>query len=128
MKNNIIIDAQTNYKNTRRTPQSNEVEFQREKIQAMKKISKSVFSDYILEYQEGFVEEMLTVKMAGFVYENMADERELVYCCPKPSFLDWLLRRKRKVVFNLKTKDLLIDPPKLENTARIYVVQEKIEI
>lgn len=77
-----------------------------------------------VNYEElDYIENLLTVRLSGFIYSNMIEERELTYYCDRPSFLDWLLRRCKKVKFNLKVKDLLLNP-KPENTERIYIVED----
>lgn len=106
--------------------ENQEIKFEREKVAVMQKISNEVLNDLKLEISQvadDFVNETMTMRLTGFIYSNLADERILDYYFDRPTFLDWLLRRKRKATFNLKVKDLLLNAPKTENSMRIYVVE-----
>lgn len=105
--------------------ESQEIIFEKEKIAVMQKISTELFNDLELEVSkvsDDFVNETMTMKLTGFIYSNLADERNLDYYFDRPTFLDWILRRKRKATFNLKVKDLLLNAPKMDNSMRIYIV------
>lgn len=103
-----------------------EATYTKEKISEIQKISEEVFTNLQLEVgriDDDFIYQELTLKLSGYVYSNMAEERDLVYYCDRPKSFDWLFRRKRKVVFHLSVKDLLINPnPK--NTTRIYLIDQ----
>lgn len=104
-----------------------EIKFEKEKVAVMQKISNEALNDLKLEVSQvadDFVNETMTMRLTGFIYSNLADERNLDYYFDRPTFLDWLLRRKRKATFNLKVKDLLLNPPKTDNSLRIYVVEQ----
>ena len=106
--------------------ENKEIIFEKEKMAAYMKISEQVFTDIKLQVgQEGmdYYQNLLTCELTGYIYSNLAEERELKYFAPRPTFLDWLLKRRKVVKFNLKVKDLLLNPPKLENTQRIYIVE-----
>jgi len=101
--------------------------FRKEKAGAMTKISNQAISDLVLEKgQEGddFLKELLTVQLSASIYTHLAEERELVYDFDRPTFTDWLLRRKRKAKFKLKVKDLLLILPISENSLRMYVTEK----
>ena len=105
--------------------ENKEIKFEKEKVTVMKKISNEVLNDLKLEVSkvsDDFVNETITMLLTGFIYSDLADERNLDYYFDRPTFLDWLLRRKRKATFNLKVKDLLLNDPKTDNSMRIYVV------
>jgi hypothetical protein len=102
--------------------------FEREKVTVMQKIASNILTDTSLEIAtvlDDFVKNQMTMKLAANVYYNLSEERDLEYICKRPTFLDWLLRREKKVIFNLKVKDLLLNPPKLDNTMRAYFVEQK---
>ena len=101
--------------------------FKRERLKTQMKISKELLND--MSYHVGTVGEdkiydMLTAELTAYIHTNMAEERDIVYYCPAPSFLDWLLRRNKKVVFKLKVKDLLLNAPKPPDTERIYIIEQ----
>jgi len=105
--------------------ENKEIKFEKEKIAIMQKISNEVLNDLILEdgtCNDDFINDMFTMRLTASIYSNLADERSLDYYFDRPTFLDWLLRRKRKATFNLKVKDLLLNAPKTDNSMRIYVV------
>lgn len=103
-------------------------DFNKEKISVIQKISGDVVSSLTLDIgtvDNDILLNQMTVKLSGYIYSNMADERELVYYCPRPRFFDWLFRRRKTAVFNLKVKDLKLNPPKSEDTKRIYTIETK---
>ena len=118
-----------------------EIKFEKEKIAVIDKISNNVLNDLKLEISqvaEDFVNETMTMRLTAFIYSNLAEERNLDYYFERPTFLDWLLRRKRKATFNLKVKDLLLDAGNLitnliichygSNGARITITTIKTRI
>jgi hypothetical protein len=107
----------------------NEVIFERKKLRAYEKISLGkieALSEFSIDaVDEDVLNDLLTVQITAYIYENTAEERELTYYCEPPTFLDWLFRRKKKAIFKLVVKDLLLDPPKVKDTERIYVVTQE---
>jgi hypothetical protein len=76
-----------------------------------------------------FLHERITAQLTAKIYESTIEERILSYHAPAPTFLDWLFRRKRKVEFDFKVKDLLIDPPanwQKRVFLRCYEINERI--
>ena len=106
----------------------NGIEFNKERIATMQKISKELVSDpsFALGTEnDDFIKDEMTLKLTGYIYSNMADVRTLTYYCDRPKFLDWLLRRSKRVQWELKVKDLLLNPPKLKDrTTRIYIADQ----
>lgn len=107
------------------------INFEKEKVAVMQKISNEVLNDLkldIAQVDDDFINETMTMRLTGFIYSNLSDERDLEYYFDRPTFLDWLFKRKRKAVFNLIVKDLLLNTPKTDNTMRVYVVDKKIKL
>lgn len=102
----------------------NKTPFEKEKIAFTRMISKEMLIDTKLEFDHYSEADkgIIISGLSSYIYTNMADKRKLVYYCNRPSFFDWLLRRTKKVVFNLEVKDLLLNPPKTNGTKRIYIV------
>lgn len=104
------------------------IKFDKEKISAISKVAK----DYILDVNltagtvnDDFVLDQLTLQLDAWILSNAAEERILTYYCPRPTFFDWLFRRRREVKWELNVKDLLLNPPKLKKeTSRIYIIRE----
>ena len=100
--------------------------FEKEKIAVYQKISKEILSDLELLVSKAdtdFIDKTMTMQLSGYIYSNLAEERVLHYYFDRPTFLDWLFRRKRKATFNLKVKDLKLNDPKTDNSIRIYIVE-----
>lgn len=98
------------------------------KVAVMRKISEELLHD--VKYQAEMTGDDVTVGLANEflsakVYSLMAEERILLYTCPKPSFFDWLFRREKTVYFELKIKDLVGLPEKRQGSERIYEVRLK---
>ena len=104
------------------------VEFNLNKISIFSKVPNELIVDAKLnvwECGDNFLKNMLTARLDAYLFENQADERTLTYYCERPKFLDWLLRRKKRVEWKLIVKDLLLNPPRLkEKTTRIYLINE----
>ena len=99
------------------------IEFTKEKIAVMEKISGSIIdSEFAIGIEQGDVlTDTMTVKLKAYIYTCVAEERELIYYTTKPTFMDWLRGRTKRVVFDLKVKDMLLNPPAdRENTLRLY--------
>jgi hypothetical protein len=102
----------------------NRIIFEKEKASARLDVSKELFSFTTLNIYENTILQELNIVLSGYFFSNLADERKLSYYCPRPRFIDWLFRRRKKVIFDFKAKDLLLNPPKKENTVRIYEINE----
>lgn len=103
-----------------------EIQFKKERFSSQIKGFISVFTEAKIDVDEFIVDE-LTYRLTSFVYSNTIDERTLTYYCPKPTFLDWLFGRTKKVEFEFKAKDLLLNPPQIKETIRIYEIDPKIK-
>lgn len=86
--------------------------FERNDITVFQKVSKAFFNDNIQGgvVTDDFVNEMVTLRAQSFYYERKAETREVKYLAPKPSFLDWVLGRRREVVYRIEVKELLLNP------------------
>lgn len=63
------------------------------------------------EHNDDFLRNELTAQLSAFVYERTKEKRELVHYLDRPRFLDWLLRRRKKVTIIVDFKEWLINPP-----------------
>jgi hypothetical protein len=120
IKQNIMLDTEKQFT-------SKEVRFNREKVVAQMQIAKECLSDIklnIAQTSEDFMSDKLTVQLVGFIYSNTIDERKLEYNLERPTFFDWLFRRRKKVVFDFKAKDLMLNPPKTDRDKilRVYEI------
>jgi hypothetical protein len=105
------------------------IEFNLEKASSFLKVSNEFISELQIRQGKDMMDELydtITVKLDAMFYSNLADERTLTYYCPRPRFFDWLFRREKKVEWELKVKDLLLNPPKIpDKTKRIYLCDIK---
>lgn len=90
-------------------------------------MSRKCLSDLKLskgQTSDDFLQDKLTAQLTGFIYSNTIDERKLEYYLERPTFFDWLFRRRKKVVFDFKAKDLMLNPPKtnLDKILRVYEI------
>jgi len=63
------------------------------KITAMLKLSEKEFK--VSQSGCDFINEQITASATTFVLKRTIATRELTYIAPRPTFLDWLLRRER---------------------------------
>ena len=71
---------------------------------------------------EDFLKETMTLNLYGYIHSMAVEKKEIEYYCPKPTFMDWLLGRKRRVKFTLNVKDVLTNQPVLKDSVRVYDV------
>ncbi len=106
-------------------PNTEKLVFDLDKASSYLKISNELISEFQISQSTvdmDLVYDQLTVKLDALFYSNLAEERILIYYCPRPTFFDWLFRRERKVEWELKVKDILLNPPKMpDKTKRIYL-------
>jgi len=114
-----------------KTQEEKYLEFIREKLHTYMKLSNLYFSELVLnidKVEDDYLLDTLTIELAGYIYTHSAEKRILTYYCPRPKFLDWLLRRAKKVEWELDVKDLLLNPPQGKDpTKRIYLIERHKE-
>jgi len=105
-----------------------EIAFDVEKISTMHKVTKELISEVdvsVGQASDDFFTDMLTVRMDAYILSNLSETRTLTHYTPRPKFLDWLLRRSKKLEWQLDVKDIMLNPPKLKDkTSRIYMVNK----
>ncbi|HUX56229.1 MAG TPA: hypothetical protein VMV77_04600 [Bacteroidales bacterium] len=107
-----------------------EIKFNEEKASAYLKVSNEFISGIKIKIGEAnemdMIYEQLTITIDAIFYSALVEDKILTYYCPRPKFFDWLFRRCKKVEWNLKVKDVLLNPPKpITNTKRIYITELK---
>jgi hypothetical protein len=103
-----------------------ELAFDKEKISSYAKISKELIDSYNVNLSHNdidFVMEELTLKIDAYIYANTSETITEFYEFKRPTFFEWLFRKKRYAEFTIQIKDILINPPKMpKETVRIYKV------
>jgi len=108
-----------------------EIAFDKEELSAFMKIEKQLLDNkktYVGYKDDDFLKNLVSIMMTSHVYSNISEIRNIDHVIEKPTFLDWLFGRERKVNIEVKVKDLLLTPPsKGFDTARFYVMGIKNE-
>jgi len=103
-----------------------EIAFDKEELSAFMKIEKQLLDnkEFSVGYEnEDFLTNLVSIMMKSHIYSNTSEIRNIEHVLEKPSFLDWLFGRERKVNIEVKVKDLLLTPPRKGiDTARIYLM------
>jgi len=108
-----------------------EIAFDKEGLSAFMRIEKQLLDnkEFSVGYEnEDFLKDLVSIMMKSHIYSNTSEVRNIEHVLEKPTFLDWLFGRERKVNIEVKVKDLLLTPPpKGIDTARLYVIGIKNE-
>ena len=108
-----------------------EIAFDKERLSAFVKIEKQILDNkkFSVGYENrDFLKNLVTIMMRSHIYSNISEIRNIEHVLEKPTFLDWLFGRERKVNIEVKVKDLLLTtPPKGIDMARIYLMGIKNE-
>lgn len=102
--------------------------FSKEKVAIFHKISEEVLNDVVKEI--GYVgddtaADKYMIRLSATVYAMTAAEIDVVYSFGIPTFMDWLLGRRRTVTINVKARDLLKHAPLQGDCIRTYAVDIK---
>jgi len=100
-----------------------EIIFEKERIATMSKVSCELMSQMELDkcqIDDDYLMNTMTYRLSASIYSNTVEQRKLTYHFERPSFFDWLFRRKRKVEINVEVKDLLLNPP-ADNVVRVCI-------
>lgn len=106
-----------------------EINFIREKVAVSTKISEVFANEMVLsagrEYDD-FMRDEFTVKLEAFILTHVNEIQRITVYRERPTFLDWLFRRKREFTFEINCKDVLINPPTLPpgKSQLMYVIKE----
>jgi hypothetical protein len=74
---------------------------------------------------DDFISNQLTYLMKASVYEWSNPTQTVYKTFPAPSFLDWLLRRKKTVEIEVDCKEILVEPPVKPDNCYFYEVRIK---
>lgn len=100
--------------------------FEKKKFAVFTKFSADILNDIDVKIFEDKITNTITARMEAFFYEKQVAEKEIVYYFDRPTFLDWLLRRRKTKRIKINISDVLNNPPKtLENTIRHYTLTKQ---
>jgi len=102
------------------------IEFTKEKLSTDYQVSKDLINAISeVTFESGQTEldsilNLMTLRLDAYYLAHLSEKIPLQFECKRPTFLDWLLRRRQIAKFELHVKDLLLKPPALPDTQRIY--------
>ncbi len=84
-----------------------------EKIAARQKISRAIVNSEfdVAQMADDVMNDVYTAMVKCAVYTHTVAKPQIIFYAKPPSFLDWLLRRKRKLTFEVELKEILTDLP-----------------
>lgn len=102
--------------------------FKKERIVNDVKVSNLILSELDLSISQAgddFVRQLFTMRLEAFILSRLNEEKTITVYKERPSFLDWLLRRRRAFTFEFSCKEVLINPPALPKgkSAMMYTAE-----
>lgn len=102
------------------------VVFERERVCEMMKHTKEFIAQLKATSNEDYIYDMLSTNMDAFLYTQTHEEQTITRYAGRPSFLDWILRRRKKYHWTVKMRDVLKNPPATNApTVRMYEIGPK---
>jgi len=94
--------------------------FDKQRISCSMKVSKDFINEAKITSEYLMIQDELAFRLDTFVYQQLLEEKELVYYFQRPKFFEWLLRKPRTAKFKFVAKETLTNPPKMDNTRVFY--------
>ena len=99
------------------------VVFERERVCQMLQHTKDFTAHLEATTNEDYLYDMLSTRMDAFLYTQTHEEQTLTRYADRPTFLDWVLRRRKKYQWTVKMRDVLKNPPTTNiPTVRMYEI------
>ena len=101
--------------------------FHKNKLALITQMDSCMMDDVQLEAgcnNADFMRNTFTLKLTAGFMAAMNETKTITVQAKRPSFLDWLLRRKRSFVFTVNSKEVLKNPPVVHGNVLIYEVTE----
>lgn len=103
--------------------------FTKEKIAVNEKISDLFLKEMdlsIAKNGDDFVRELFTIQLESFIMTRLNEKQNIIVYRERPTFMEWILRKRRSFVFEISCKEVLKNPPSLPNgsSSILYSVQE----
>jgi len=105
-----------------------EIIFNRERVAQHLRYSKEMVSQMRLTLNiEDYLTGELSAVLDSYLYTQTQEEKTISHYADRPKFFDWLLRRRKRVDFTIKARDVLLNPPP-DNppTIRLYEINRKL--
>ena len=93
-------------------------EFKKQSFVSFDKFTEEYISDIKIQYgkdSDDFIKNLVTVRLKTDLYSKFVEERTLTKEFKRPTFFDWLLRRKQKYTFNVRVSEVTKYVPNGDN-------------
>lgn len=84
------------------------------------------FSDPVFSNFDDYAKGRMVHEMHAYMYQRTLPVHTVSYEFERPTFLDWLLRRKRKFTVDIHANEVLMDPPKIFSHQVLVVWEHKV--
>lgn len=92
------------------------MEYKKEKIGCYEKYTNECYEELRIGQEgEDFIRNQLAVRLDNYIFTHMVGKYEHTKYFDRPTFLDWLLRRRRTINIKVDIKEMLPYPPKGDN-------------
>lgn len=98
-----------------------ETTFEKRKVTSMLRVSNEIES-YLNE--SDYLRNTLTHRLEAEFYSATLDEKEITYLLDKPTFLDWLLGRRKSKTIKVRVSAVLQTPPLRDGLMKIYELEK----
>lgn len=93
-------------------------EFKKQSFVSFDKFTEEYISDVKIQYgkdSDDFIKNLITVRLKTDLYSKFVENRTITKEFKRPTFLDWLFRRKLKYTFNVKVSEVTKYVPIADN-------------
>ncbi len=93
-------------------------EFKKQSFVSFDKFMEEYISDIQIQYgkdSDDFIKNLVTVRLKTDLYSKFVEERTFTKEFKRPTFFDWLFRRKQKYTFNVKVSEVTKYVPNVDN-------------
>jgi|SRR5688572_6151161 len=104
-----------------------EIKYNKEKVAANCKVSKELITDpKMFVGQEGmdYAMDTLTCQIETFIVSRLSETQKTRVYAERPTFLDWLLRRKRSFEIVVNAKEVIKNPPTFKGGSIMYAINQ----
>jgi len=93
-------------------------EFKKQSFVSFDKFTEQYISDVKIQYgkdSDDFIKNLVTARLKTDLYSKFVENRTITKEFKRPTFFDWLLRRKQKYTFNVKVSEVTKYVPNGDN-------------
>lgn len=93
-------------------------EFKKQSFVSFDKFTEQYISEIQIQYgqeSDDFIKNLITARLKTDLYSKFIEDRTFTKEFKRPTFFDWLLRRKQKYTFNVKVSEVTKYVPNGDN-------------